>query len=59
MTCTIYDDSISYDDPILYDGICTSPPAPTGNPRGGVLPVIYNEADDPRKRRKDEEILFL
>lgn len=59
--CTIYDDSISYDESILYDGECFTPQP--SSPRGGGVHIrIINEVDSPldrRRRREDDEILIL
>lgn len=62
MTCTLYDEGISYDAPINYNGVCTSPPAPTGNPKGGGTIINVYEHIDPyerKRRREDDEILIL
>lgn len=59
-TCTIYNDSLLYNAPILYDGECVAPPSPVSPRRGGGVHYrIYREAEDPRRRREDEEILIL
>lgn len=63
-TCTLYDDPISYNAAISYDGECVTPPAPAGNFKGGAtIYVIHEDPEDLRRRRKrrreDEEILFL
>ena len=63
-TCTVYDDSIAYNAAIPYNGECVTPPAPTGNFKGGAtIYVVHEDVDDLRRRRKlrreDEEILFL
>lgn len=64
-TCTLYDDPISYNAPINYNGECVSPPVPpVGNPRGGATIYVVHQNEEElrllrKRRREDEEILFL
>lgn len=49
MNCTKYDDPISYNAPILYNGVCVTPPVPTPGFRGGGYAY-----PSPRKKKKKE-----
>lgn len=37
MSCTLYNDAISYNLPIAYNGVCVSPPVPISTGGGGGL----------------------
>lgn len=58
MNCTKYNDPISYNAPIPYNGVCVTPPVPTSQFRGGGYAYV-----PPRKKKKElneeDEVIAL